>query len=152
MLLSLAGCLCAQIEADGSPQPCFCGVVPGEAAVAQYAGDCDTRDGMAWVRLTTGYPSVSVGQIDQRVGNCKSGTGFDVEVGILRAFPVEEEAPTDAELLAAFDQQMKDMLTMRRAIECCDAISSKDFILGSYRPSGPLGGLVGGIWNVMLAV
>lgn len=146
VLTNLAACLCAQITEDESPETCFCGVVPGGAVIAEYAGDCDDTDGMAWVRLASTYPAESVGVAVQRVGNCSVGIGFDVEVGMLRRYPLQAEALDESVLLELLDQQVKDMTTMRRAIQCCTALPNKDYILGSYTPAGPTGDLIGGIW------
>ena len=151
ILNSLAACLCAQIEADGSPKTCFCGVIPGATAVQEYGTDCDNLDGMAWVRLALTYPSSAVGVQSQQVGNCSVGIGVDIEVGIMRTIPMDA-LPDEAELLAANQQQVKDVLTIRKAIACCPDLHSKDFILGSYTPSGPLGGLVGGAWTVHVGI
>lgn len=151
VLIALASCLCEQIQTDESPAPCFCGVIPGDSAIQEYAGDCDGDGcGMAWVRLVTSYPSATVGQAVTTQGNCGANIGADVEIGIMRCISAEE-VPNEAELLESFDQQMKDMETMRRALLCCSTLNSKDFILGSYRPTGPIGGLVGGTWTIYLA-
>jgi hypothetical protein len=145
-LTDLAACLCAQIEADGGPPTCFCGVIPGDAAVGDYAGDCDEKCGMAWVRLIMAYPATGVGAPDETVGNCSASLGFDVEVGILRCIDVPEDgsAPPAEEQVATTQLQVADMMTMWRAINCCEALPNKDFILGAYQPMGPLGALVGG--------
>lgn len=149
-LTDLAACLCAQIEKDGGPEPCFCGVIPGDAAVGDYAGDCDEKCGMAWVRLVAAYPATGVGVADETAGNCSASLGFDVEVGILRCIPIHDDGSplTPEEATDATTLQVADMLTMWRAITCCEAITSKDYILGGYAPMGPLGGLVGGGFQI----
>lgn len=149
-LTDLAACLCAQIETDGLPPTCFCGVIPGDAAVGDYAGDCDDKCGMAWVRLVTAYPATAVGTLDERVGNCGSSLGVDIEVGILRCLPVEEDGgPPPAEtMVEVTGLQTADMLAMWRAINCCESLPNKEFILGGYQPMGPLGGLVGGNFSL----
>lgn len=156
VMTQLAACLCAQIREDGSPEPCFCGIVAGDTAIGDYAGECEEEGtcGMAWVRLTTAYPATGVGVVSEEVGNCSSTLGYELEVGILRCFPVNDDGnpPTAAEMLAAAEQQHADLLTMHRAIFCCSAVSSKDSIVSTYTPSGPLGGLYGGTMTVMLAL
>lgn len=154
-LTSLAACLCAQIRADGSPEPCFCGVIPGDGAVAEYAGDCETENGMAWVRLIGMYPAEGVGVESLTAGNCSAGLDAMVEIGMLRwaALPDERGNPPSASaLLDSADLVTTDALTMMRAVACCPDLSSKDYILGAYTPIGPLGGLVGGVWRVTIAV
>lgn len=146
-MTALAACICEQIRTDGSPEPCWCGVMPGQEALLEALGNaCD--GGLAWVRLASVYPSEIIGQPSQKTGNCGTGTGFDLEMGIARLVTVEEEAPDEAEALAAVDQQVIDMQTMRRALACCGAIKRTDYILGQYTPLGPLGGVVGGTWTI----
>lgn len=146
-LNAIATCLCAQITADGLPETCFCGVLPGEAVAASYAGNCATACGMAWVRLANSYPTKVLGEPDLTAGNCGAGMGFDVEIGILRCAPVGNSAgapPTAAQMLAATELQIADMHVMQKAALCCGEVSTRDVILGTYEPVGPEGGLVGG--------
>jgi hypothetical protein len=150
-LTDLATCLCRQITENGGPETCFCGVIPGDAAIQDYAGDCATGCGMAWVRLVSMMPMSGVDLQNTDPGNCSSEVGAIVEVGIMRCIGSGDQrrtAPKDAELLRATEQQIKDALTMRQAIACCPSIDSKDFILGAYAPMGPMGGLVGGAWSL----
>lgn len=153
----LAECLCAQIAdpVNGVPDVCFCGIVPGEQAIGNYAGDCKTKCGMAWVRLAGLYPMASIGVIDPSPGNCGAGLGIDVELGILRCISVGDESgnlPSPVELLESTQLQIADALVMHKAIRCCDAIPSKEAIIANYTPTGPLGGLVGGTLVVSMGV
>lgn len=146
-MIELAACLCVELEAIDF-NPCFCGVVPGEAAAYGYGGDCETG-GMAWVRLITAYPSSGVGQADVSINNCGTALGFDLEVGVSRLMPVGDNdgnMPTDAEILEATSKQVEAMLAMRRAIVCCG--ENKSWIIGAYVPFGPEGGIIGGTWEV----
>jgi len=155
LLEAIASCLCAQIVADGLPPTCFCGVVPGDAAVGNYAGDCEEACGMAWVRLVTAYPASAVGTPNIEAGNCNAGLGLEVEVGIMRCISIGDEQgnpPPPEEMLAAAELQTDDMFAMMRAITCCPSIPSKDFILSAYTPMGPLGGVVGGTYTIALAI
>lgn len=153
LLTQIAECLCSQInDTDGVPGVCFCGVVPGENAHAAYAGECDDSCGMAWVRMITSYPAKALGQVDSSPGNCGSGLGMEIELGIMRCIRMEEQAPDEAELLDAVHLQMVDAAIMRRAIWCCSAIPTKEAIVTSYTPIGPEGGLVGGTMNVAVGV
>lgn len=157
LMVDIATCLCAQAKVNGSPDFCFCGVLPGEVVVADYIGEGCTDDvcGMAWVRLVTGYPSSGVGRVNENVGNCSSELGIDLEIGMLRCLPVSDndgEPPTPEEMLAATSQQTDDMFTMLQAVTCCSSLSSKDFILSAYSPMGPDGGVVGGTFLVYLGL
>lgn len=145
-LTVLAACLCEQIRDSGLPETCFCGVIPGDQVLAAYTGDCAKKCGMAWVRLTSAYPASGVMVPNEQPKNCGAGLGFGVEMGILRCAHVgtAERPPTAAEQLLDAQLQMADMLAMRRAVVCCPG--SADWILGQYTPTGPQGGLVGGLW------
>lgn len=154
VLAELATCLCRQIKADGLPDLCFCGVVPGDAASDQYTGDC-SNDGMAWVRLITAYPANAVGEPLETPNNCGFGMGLDIELGIMRCVPVgsdDGDPPTAEELLAATDAQVANMMAMQKAVICCPAINMRDTRLNSYVPIGPEGGLNGGTWTISTLV
>lgn len=154
-LTTLATCLCGQIQdpENGVPDVCFCGIVPGESAAATYAGDCDTRCGMAWVRMANLYPSTVIGQINSAPRNCATPLGVDVEVGILRCFDMADEyGPNPEQLLSATQLQVADAQVIYRAILCCDTISPRDVTIGPYIPLGPQGGLVGGAVTLSMAV
>ena len=146
----LSECLCAQIldPENGVPDVCYCGIVPGEQAIGNYAGDCKTKCGMAWVRLAGLYPMAAIGQPSIQPGNCGTGLGIDVEMGILRCIEVGDEQGnmiSPEEMLAATQLQIADALVMHKAVLCCEAIPSKEAMLSTYTPVGPNGGLVGGI-------
>lgn len=151
---AIASCLCQQIkDTVDLPGVCFCGIVPGDMASAAYSGDCEDENcGMAWVRLVTMYPSKIVGQQDNTAGNCGSGLGIDLELGIMRCFDASEEVPSPEVLLAAAQLQYEDALVMQRAIYCCSAVPNKSTILSAYTPLGPDGGLVGGSMVVSIGV
>lgn len=158
-LQALATCLCSQIAdpANGVPGVCFCGIVPGEQAAAAYGGDCDSACGMAWVKLNNIYPMKSIGAVDNSVGNCGSGLGFEIQMGIMRCISVGDESGnplSDAELLEATELQIADALIMHKAVACCASgtWNTHDFIIGPYVPLGPEGGLVGGIITVQMGV
>lgn len=155
-LTLLAACLCAQIQdpENGVPDVCFCGIVPGEAIPVEYAGDCDSKCGIAWVRMTNLYPSNGVGAAFTQPGNCDVGLGMDVELGILRCISVgtEREGPTPEELHEAAQLAIADAMLIRKAVYCCDAINPRDLILGQYTPLGPEGGLVGGAFVLSMGV
>lgn len=153
---TLATCLCAQIIADGSPEPCFCGVMPGEAALADYSFACDEKNGMAWVRLVTAYPSAALGAASLIPNNCALMLGADLEVGVLRGIPSGDDAgnpPTQEQLTEVTNLMLNDTDSIRRAILCCqDVVSMQDVMLGQWTPAGPQGGLVGGSFAVAIQV
>lgn len=145
VLDAIAACLCAEVNADDSL--CFCGVLVGDSAY-DVSGECDdTKCGQAWVRLVQAYVSSSVGEADLTVNNCGKALGLDIEMGVLRCFPIQAEAPSEEDLITISDKQIEDMEAMRRAILCCDAFDA--VVLSAYEPVGPLGqgGFVGGVWT-----
>lgn len=153
ILTDLATCLCAQIITDGLPAVCFCGVVPGEQVSLDYVGDCEDACGMAWVRMVTIYPSTVVGQPSTFPGNCGLGLGLDVELGIMRCISVggeDGQPPSPPELTAAAVLQQADVMAMWRAIACCR--TSKDWVINTYTPLGPEGGIVGGTLSMSILV
>lgn len=156
LLTELAACLCAQIETDGLVRPCFCGVVPGQQIAADFMPDCfgdegSPLDGMAWARLATAYPAFVPGVVvEDPAVSAIAGLGFDIEIGILRSIPVPEEGLDEAAAADVVTQQMDDMLCIRKAVICCVGLERADFILNQYAPFGPLGGVVGGAFTVMV--
>lgn len=156
VLTDLAACLCAELTPEGADAPnlCFCGVIAGDLPYDAMGVGCDGNPyeddncGQAWVRLVNAYPSTQVGVADVEPRNCANAVGFDVEIGVVRCFPIEERggAVSDIEMLSAVQQQVEDMYAMQRAILCCGAL--EDYVLGQYLPSGPEGGLVGGVWTL----
>jgi hypothetical protein len=150
----LATCLKEQIEQMDLPGVAFCGVIPGDAAIANYVGGGD-ECGMAWVRLVNMFASEGIIDAFQEPGNCNAETSFTVEVGILRCMTVGDESgepPTPEEYLESAQLQIADALCMKRAIVCCEALPNKDYMLGPYLPTGPLGGIYGGTWQLTTVV
>lgn len=153
LLEAVADCLCETIRLSTSvPDVCFCGVVPGEGIVADFSGGCtDGRQGMAWVRLTTMYPASGVDVVNDNVNNCASGLGIDFEIGILRPIVTVDargNPPTAEQYRDAGRLMNDDALVMYRAIACCGRLGDFDYILGTFAPAGPAGGVMGGTWPV----
>lgn len=149
-LSALAACVCEKVT--DSAGFCFCGVLPGEEWYDLTEG-CDSETcGMAWVRVAGMYMSTEFGQQDLELNNCNKGVGLELEVGVVRCFPTEEDgsAPDQATLLAGSDQQMEDAVNILRAIECCESFD--DYLIGLWSPIGPEGGSYGGAWTVTVGV
>lgn len=151
VLTGLVACLKDQITVDGSPDVCWIGVAPGAEISLDRMGD-DCEGGMAWVRMALSYPAAAVGQADTSLANCAQGTGIDIEMGLIRIVPVEEEGYDPALSLAITEQQIKDMWTMRRAIKCCSVVEPNSLILGTYTPYGPQGDTLGGFWTAFIGL
>lgn len=151
LLVDLAACLCLALTPEGEDDPgfCFCGVLPGNAIPAYVGFDCDTC-GMAWVRLDNAYPATSLGQPLENPNSCGAFIGLDIELGVMRCVAQQDadDPPPAAELQDLASQQIRDMLAMRSAVACCDALDDIDYALGTFTPTGPQGGVVAYTWNL----
>lgn len=155
-MIALLACLEQEIAARHLPGFCFIGLVPGGEAAFDHCGDCDDDSGcggMAWVLETTEYASTSrPPSPDVTSSGCGSQMLTQLQLGIQRCMPAggdDGTPPTADELHATTRLQMADKAAMRAAILCCfakdDALSVQ---LGTYTPSIPSGGCVGGTWTV----
>jgi hypothetical protein len=153
VLVKMADCLCKEIVDAGLPPTCICSPFPGEAIAADYV----TKDeGMAWVRVSSVFPSANFPAQDQVARGCLMPLAVQLEVGVLFCAPVSDRRSTKPPRLPAmFDSarmQMAAMAAMLRAIECClGQDRQKGVALGAYTPIGPEGGVVGGSWLITVA-
>jgi hypothetical protein len=149
----LATCLCAQLLAAGTPKCCFCGLVAGTEVPLDLATmnggnkTCGKGNGFAFIRLGGTYPSTEVGVADITPGNCAKGEGVDLEIGVFRCYPLSRDGknPPPDQMLDATRLQYADERTMRKAISCCSWLDPEDFVVGTYQPVGPEGGILGGV-------
>lgn len=150
-LASLASCLCTQISLAGLPKTCFCGVLPGEAAVTDYVSD---EEGMAWVRLVQAYPSKAFPNQATDLG-CGYDLAYELEVGVAYCAPTFADSrgnpPSVATMLDSTRLQLAGMAAAYRAISCCPVLDSRDVMVGTYTPMGPEGAVVGGVWQAWVA-
>lgn len=155
VLCDLAACLCAELTPAGAVEPdlCYCDVAPGAIFAHDYSWECDDKCGAAWVRLANGYNAEGLGIPSQNQG-CGTLVGMDIEMGVIRCLEQEERGkpPTAESMRAAFNQQISDMLAIRRAVRCCEALGDLDYLLGVYQPIGPTGMVVGGTWTITLVI
>lgn len=156
LLVDLASCLCAEFTPTGGTEPdlCFCDVAPGQTFAHDYVWECDDKCGAAWVRLANAYPAVGVGvPAENRIG-CGALLGFDIEIGVIRCLEQEStgEAPPAETMSAAALTQVDDLIAMRRAVMCCDALKDEDYSLNTYQPVGPQGMVVGGTWTLSVVL
>ena len=139
-------------DADLLESMCAITVYPGNAVPVDYVGG-EECGGMAWVRHVSSNPTVRFPNADVSVDNCAYSLAHTVEVGIIRPSPIPESDGSTIDLpddIAHFNSSMEladDMILMKEAIQ--RAAKSIDFvILGSYIPTGPEGGAVGGTWTI----
>lgn len=144
IMVQLEQCLCETLEERGlRPGNCFCGILPGDSPSWDYS------EGMAWVRLIDAYPSTTFPSANTtpRV-SCGAMLVATLEVGLLQCAPMlgpGGELPTEIDQFESARLQIAGMRAMQQAIACCDLDL---VVLGSYTPTGPQGGLVGGTWQI----
>lgn len=155
MLLRLTDCLCAELVASGLPPTCICSPMPGEAIAADYV---TPEQGMAWVRVSSVYPSTTNFPAQDQVANgCAVMLAAQLEVGVLYCAPVtagrgSNRPPRMPQQFDSARLQMAAMAAMLRTIECCLGNAGRRGVsLGAYTPLGPEGGVVGGSWQVTVA-
>lgn len=156
MLVSFTGCIGEALD-----DLCTYGLTIGEAYVP-FDPDEDEADDEAcddggcnqmWVRVM----SINPKSVDSFTGDgCSVTLAIDVEVGILRCFPIMEdgEAPTATQVLEAHMQSMTDMQAIMCAALSCDAIEedANAINIGTWSPMGPMGGEYGGFWTFTIEV
>lgn len=151
MLDLLLGALVEELRDAGTADVCAAAVYPGDAVPLDYA-ECGV---MAWVRLVSVNPTIGFPAADVTADSCAWRLAYDVEMGVMRPSLIPEvvlstvDLPTDAENTASAGAQFSDMMAMHYAL----LAARKDIehlIPGSYTPTGPIGGTVGGTWSVTL--
>lgn len=156
LLTELAACVVVQLETDRLPPVCWAGVAPGANVVADFFPDCfhgdsNEPDGMVWTRMITPYPAFAPGIIvTEPAESWVAPLGIDIEVGMMRTIAIPEEGLDPNASSDSARGQINDMQAIRKAILCCAAFERGDVLLGQYTPVGPLGGVVGGAWTVMV--
>lgn len=98
-----------------------------------------------WVRVDSIQPAP--GGLDGWGGDCAVSLRAELEVGVIRCVDIPEdgEAPTATDVLVASMQAMEDMNRVFCAAMSCEVWDS--IMVGSWQPTGPLGGQYGGIWT-----
>lgn len=145
----LRACLCGQLEGM-DVGACFCALLPGSIAPADCGCNARGKCGQAYVRLLRIFPSKQFPNVDTSSSNCGSILAAAIELGVNRCVPVADERgnpPTAADQANAVRQQISDAYSMWAAITCCDGVTGRPHLLGTYTPVGS-GDCQGGIWPV----
>jgi hypothetical protein len=137
----------------GTDDLCAMSLYPGEAAPLDYA-ECG---GMLWVRLITAYKTSTFPAADNGVNKCAQTTlALSLEIAVMRPAPIPDDftggfadLPDDAEHTASTHSQLDDMEAMERAITKASKHLGQT-VVGSYTPVGPVGGTVGGSWQIVV--
>jgi hypothetical protein len=150
ILIELADCLCQEIAARDMPEPCFCGVLPGDEAPFIYCNVCS--GGQAWVRLVgVGEPA---SDLSIPTNNCAGLVVVQIEMGMVHGYlPVDDEgeAVDMGVALAATERQVDEMDTMYHVLTCCSLSMKEKVSALAYVPVLD-GGCLGGIWTGVVPV
>lgn len=155
VLEGLRDCLCGQLTDGMGGAPCFCGLVGGRKAIADRCScDGDNQCGMAWVRLDRIYPYE--GQVTQpaRTPSCVTPLAAVVELGVYRCIPTvgaDGEGPTVVQQTNQTLTQLADAGALFAAVKCCDAVTKRSHVLGTYTPRDD-GDCGGGLLTVTVAI
>lgn len=147
-------CLCAKLDDTMGGAPCFCGLVGGRAAVADHCGCDDRQCGMAWVRLDSLYGYEGSVTTPARTPTCVTPLAARIELGVYRCIPTTAADGTPPGVVEQTQQalgQVADAGALVSAIACCDAVTRRTYVLGSYQPRSD-GDCGGGVWPVTVAL
>lgn len=140
-----------RLKVDGSDADlCSKTLMSGSDLILDYG--LESCGGMLYVRLIGANTTASFPESDVTVNNCAYTLAYQCEVGLLRPAVMPEQAmkrlilPTNEQ---HFDQSMRQYGDMEKMLGALQAVGSgyEEFIIGSYAPFGPEGGVIGGIWS-----
>jgi hypothetical protein len=144
ILAGLLEALTAQIRAAGKEDDyCSITVQPGNAVSFDFGPESGCG-GIAWTRLVSSSPMVGS-------NGCILWMVHTIEVGMVGPVPGldyslgEYILPSDVELFDAASRQSDEMQMMIRALNSADV---PGITIGDYSPSGPEGGVLGGMFTI----
>lgn len=152
LLQALRNCVVEKLE----PKPCRSFIHPGPNAPWDVCevNDATGEDGQAWVahlRTTPNWPAPT--QVPQ---TCPHNDTAQFEVGVVRCAQGKLDdngnPPPVEEIDADSEQQQQDRWALREAIACCFPIEGRDLLFVDWNATSPLGGCVGGMWNVLIKI
>lgn len=149
-LIAFTGCI-----GNAIPDICSYGLTIGESYVPfdpDPEDDCQDDDvacSQIWVRVVGIAPAPSP---EGWGGDCTLSLQISLEVGVLRCIEVPEggEAPTAISVMLSATQAMDDMNAILCAALGCEVWES--ISVGSWSPTGPLGGQYGGTWTFTVEI
>lgn len=153
IILQLADELEAEFTASNLDMPSI-EIRPGSQVQDDRFLDGDDCDGgLLSIRLVDIFQASNFPAIDSSTLNAyKVQIGFDLEIRCMRCFDVGDggSATSPYEWMRVSRQQIADAAAMRRAICKVMGAAGRDWLLRSYTPYGPQGGIVGGSWPVAI--
>lgn len=155
LLSKLAECLCRELEESGGPKLCYCGLMIGTEAEPLGFMDCNKECGVAWVRPSGAFPSISFPAPYEEGTTCATPLAMSIEVGVARCAPRPQGRamyPDPQDIHNALRLYMSDMRAAHRALACCLG-SDRDVELsvGTWSPLEVAGGVGGGVWTATIA-
>jgi hypothetical protein len=144
-LLQLRTCLCDALTDRGLyADICICTILVGGQADSSYVTN---GKAMAWVRLTTAYPSDSLPSQSNSLTKCGGPMAAVVELGVLRCATVgQRDALTQVQQEEMAEWAAADLGAMIAATCCFNG----DMIVGQYVPLAD-GATFGGALTVTVA-
>lgn len=155
LLVTLAGCLCTELEQAGL-ETCFCGVTSG--ASVDISRVSPENGGMGWVRLASIVPSMQQAASGGAGGLnlCTPQLSAQIEVGYADCYPIDADglALSLEDELDAVRRHMAGAQAAYRAAFCCDWLrnSKRRLSQGSWAPGGPEGGVLWSTWTMSVEV
>lgn len=164
MLKSLVDCLCAELEKEGGPGLCYCGLMVGNITPLGLM-NCKEGSGcggVAYVRPVSVFPTTSfpLPADPATTLTCSSPMAMEVAIGVARCYPRPQGRATVPDPQAMFNAArlyMGDMQAVRRAVACCFGARPADrrkeaplFSMGSWSPIPAGAGVSGGEWQIFI--
>ncbi|QWY81323.1 hypothetical protein SEA_RIZWANA_26 [Arthrobacter phage Rizwana] len=146
----LLAALVMEVEKDATIQTSHITKQPGDSITVDT--DCDA---MIWLREVESFPSTNGQSYDLTPSSCTYTLVHRIELGIVRKSPMPSEVlgivdmPDEAEISEAADLQYEDQDKLYRAIR--NAARHVELTPETYTPLGPLQGIIGGTWSVLVA-
>jgi hypothetical protein len=156
----LRACLCTALEASLGGAPCFCGMYPGSLTVADWCGCTTDRRGqtsgcgMAATRLDRVYAWDGQVTTPARTPRCDAPLAAVIELAVYRCQPTQDANGNPPDAVAQANAaliQLGDLSAMLTALNCCEALTERNHVLGTYLPRDG-GGCGGGVWPVTVAL
>lgn len=144
-----------ELAASGLAPVGYAYMQPGGQPVIDYAG-LDNNCGELIVSMLTAYPSTNFPAQESSL-NCVPQMAYQLEVALFRCAPnptgtkQTPRPPTVEAQNNATRLYLADMKAVKRAICKTMAELERAFVLQSFRGYGPEGGVLGGVWPLLVS-
>jgi len=155
LLTDLAAEFDVALSKAGLPPRCFHGVLPGDLVPLDYCAPCGSGAcGMSWVRLA-GVIEDEANSIGIRTTRCITILNASFELGCVRCHQTMDARGNPMGMAyqeGVARQQLSEYAVMRDVLLCGESLHDYDIALGSYRPIGPDGACIGGVWSIAVTL